>query len=79
MGFFKNLFKKKKVEEKEIDPQYEKRDSPSFIGDCEYCKNPMFTYENTLKKGGNRYHCKCFKKAKKESKKLIYGGKAGNK
>lgn len=64
MNIFNKLFGKKEKPIKEIQK----------IGVvCDYCGEEIFEYESRTKKAGKKFHRRCFKKMRKEAKRIAFG------
>lgn len=76
MGFLDFLFKrepKEKVEEPtELLPSQQIELSENGV-QCNYCYEEILPHEKRKKISGKSHHRKCFKRMKKDAKKLIFG------
>lgn len=74
INFLKNLFKKKKKVEV-IEPGEKINDSSLYVCDFEFCKKPILPNAPSKSFGGKRYHMRCWRKIRKNSKKIQKYGK----
>jgi len=72
MKLFKKLFSKNKKQKKEVIPEVQEENIPENCFRCKYCKRLIYPYEKRKTMANQKYHIRCFRKYKKEVKKITF-------